>query len=441
MLSLTVAQTAALGHGGDADGGRRRDAGGYRRQYRGLSATDIAALPANGIDIIDASNNVLSLTVAQYSALGTVALTPADVVTVADQCRHCRTVGGHDRSAGRVNVRLDRATTDNVLSLTAVAQVIRRSAPDLAAGDIVTLADTGANISAPFIRSDRRAGGLNIDTIDATDNVLSLTVAQYQALGVVTLTAADTVTLADAGATIAGLSAAQITALTNIDIFNATDNTLTLTAAQAVALAGTSITLTAADAVTLADSGAIIAAISAANISTLATKGLDFINATDDVLSLTVAQYSALGTIALTAGDAVTLADTGANIAALSSGAIGGLAAANVDTINSSTDALSLTVAQYLALIPTTTTLTAADTVTLADIGANIAALSAAAIGALAAKGIDTINASDDVLSLTVAQYQALGTVTLTGLTWCDPGRQRREYRSALGCGDRGACR
>ena len=67
---------------------------------------------------------------------------------------------------------------------------------------------------------------------------------------------------------------------------------------------------------------------------------------------------------------------------------------------------LSLTVAQEQAL--GTVTLTGADVVTLADTGANIAALTVAQIGALAAKGVDIIDASDNVLSLTVAQEQAL---------------------------------
>ena len=42
---------------------------------------------------------------------------------------------------------------------------------------------------------------------------------------------------------------------------------------------------------------------------------------------------------------------------------------------------------------------------TLADSGANLAGLSSADVAGLAAKGIDFLDASDDVLSLSVAKY------------------------------------
>jgi hypothetical protein len=68
------------------------------------------------------------------------------------------------------------------------------------------------------------------------------------------------------------------------------------------------------DTVTLADTGANIAALSAVAFGNLAANGIDKINATDNVLSLSVAQYQALGVVTLAAGDVITLADTGANI-------------------------------------------------------------------------------------------------------------------------------
>ena len=134
-------------------------------------------------------------------------------------------------------------------------------------------------------------------------------------------------------------------------------------------------------------------------------------------MSISAAKAAALvaqSGLSIATGDTVTLSDTGAAIAALSATEIGGLAAHGVDKIDASTDALSLTVAQYLALIATTTTLTAADTVTLADTGANIADLSAGQIGALAGNRIDRIDATDNTLTLTKAQYDALGSVVLT---------------------------
>ena len=57
-----------------------------------------------------------------------------------------------------------------------------------------------------------------------------------------------------------------------------------------------------------------IAGLTAAQIGALAGKGIDAIDASDDLLALSVAQYTALGAVTLTAGDTVTLADTGAAI-------------------------------------------------------------------------------------------------------------------------------
>src|SRR6185436_4613798 len=74
-------------------------------------------------------------------------------------------------------------------------------------------------------------------------NVLSLTVAKNQALGTVALTAADTVTLADTGSALAGLSTTQLAGLADkgIDLLDASDNALSLSFAQYNALGATSI--------------------------------------------------------------------------------------------------------------------------------------------------------------------------------------------------------
>jgi hypothetical protein len=126
--------------------------------------------------------------------------------------------------------------------------------------------------------------------------------------------------------------------------------------------------------------------------------------------SVTVSAYNA--NAPYSSSDTVTLADTGANIAALSAVAFGNLAANGIDKINATDNVLSLSVAQYQAL--GVVTLAAGDVITLADTGANITTLSATDMAALADAGIDRIDATDNTLNLTVAQYQALGTVALT---------------------------
>ncbi len=377
-----------------------------------LSVASIAALAAGGVDVIDATDNVLSLSVAQALALGKVALTAADVVTLADSGAALAALTATQiRDLGVKGVdRLD--ATDDLLSLS-VAQYKALATIALTAADIVTLVDSGTTLD-DFSAADIAAlAGKGIDRLDSSTNLLNLSVAQFQALGTVALTAADTVSLRDTGAALAALSVADIAALAGkgIDELDATNNHLSLTVAQVRAL-GT-VVVTASDEGIVADSGAALAGLSVAEVAALAAKGIDTIDATDGVLSLSLAQYQGLGTVGLTNADVVTLTGTGAALAGLSIADIAALAEAGIDAIDATDDALALSVAQYQAL--GRVTLAAADTITLADSGAALAALTTTQIRALAGKGIDTLDATDDALALTVAQYRSLGTVGLAG--------------------------
>jgi hypothetical protein len=98
-------------------------------------------------------------------------------------------------------------------------------------------------------------------------------------------------------------------------------------------------------------------------------------------LALTVEQYRALGAVALTAANTVTLADTAANLALLSRTEIGLLGARGIDYIDATDNALSLSLDQYLNL--GVVKLTASDTVSLADTAANIGTLSLAQLRGL----------------------------------------------------------
>ncbi len=102
--------------------------------------------------------------------------------------------------------------------------------------------------------------------------------------------------------------------------------------------------------------------------------------------------------VTLTAGDSVTISDTAANIGTLSFGALAGK---NVDVLDVTGGGFSLSVSRYTSL--GAVVFSNASTVTIADTGANIAALTSVQIGALAGHGIDQLNASDNVLTLTAA--------------------------------------
>jgi hypothetical protein len=138
---------------------------------------------------------------------------------------------------------------------------------------------------------------------------------------------------------------------------------------------------------------------------------IDYFDSSDNLLALNVAQYNALvaANIALTTSDVVTLKDTGANLATVD---FSKLSTNGIDIVDSSNNALTLSVAQYQAL--GTTTLTAADVVTLGDTGAALAALGTSDFSALAGNGIDKIDSTTNTLSLGLDKFNALGTVQLT---------------------------
>ncbi len=113
--------------------------------------------------------------------------------------------------------------------------------------------------------------------------------------------------LRDTGAAIGGLSVVEFQELVakGIDKIDATDNVPTVYVAKVAGLLPGM--LTTSDVVTLSETGTAIGTMSVADIAGLAGKCIDRIDATDDVLSLTVAKYLGLGTVALTAADMVTI--------------------------------------------------------------------------------------------------------------------------------------
>jgi Ca2+-binding RTX toxin-like protein len=411
VLSLTVAQYQALGSIAltTTDTITLADTGA---NLAALTGSQLAALAGKGVDRIDATDNALSLTFAKLQALGAVALVAADTVTLADTAAVLGALSAVDIAAlaGR---GVDRIDSLNGTLTWSVAQALALGSVTLTAADSVTVVGTGAEIAALTGPQLATLAARGVDRLDASDDVLTLTRAQYLALGTMTVAAGDVVVLADTSGSLLGLTAAQYAAMAGagIDRIDATDNSLILNAAQYAAL-GT-VVLTAADTVILRDTGANIAGLSAAAFAGMAAAGVDKIDANDNLLSLTVAQLAGIPAGMLTSSDVVTLADTGAAIATLSDATIAGLAGKSVDRIDATDDVLSLTVAKYLAL--GTVALTAGDAVTLADSGANIEALSTGQLAALAGKGIDVIDATNNALSLTLARLQALGGVTLTG--------------------------
>jgi Ca2+-binding RTX toxin-like protein len=161
---------------------------------------------------------------------------------------------------------------------------------------------------------------------------------------------------------------------------------------------------------TLADAGVNFAALSAADLANLAILGVSILDATDDVASFSLAQLHALADagISLTAADVVTVADTVAALSELTPDDVALLASFGVDGLavtEGEAMAISPGVAAQLSAIADFT-ITGA-TVALNGSGAEIAAIGTDDIAALAHLGVTVMNASDEAVTLDLAQAQA----------------------------------
>jgi Ca2+-binding RTX toxin-like protein len=141
---------------------------------------------------------------------------------------------------------------------------------------------------------------------------LVFTVAEYNAR-IGTLTAADDVTIADAGQAIDGLTPADLAAFVanRVVAIDATNDSIFLSTSQLEAL-GT-VRLAAADLVVLADSGAELGTGTLTQISTLDDRNVDRIDVTDNVVPFSLAQYRALGAIQFSPEDIYKVSGTGAS--------------------------------------------------------------------------------------------------------------------------------
>jgi Ca2+-binding RTX toxin-like protein len=424
-ISLTVAKLNMFdGHLADEDAITLADDGDT---IAGLDT--LANLDDMGVVAIDATNNALTLTVAQLATLDPdIALTAGDVVTLSGAAGDFVDLDADDLAA-LVTRRIDKLHATDAVTLT-VAQAITLAASGLGytAGSNVKVVDSAAAFEDLTIEQITLLGQKGVDIFDLTEGSLRVNAAKAAAFAAsgIALADGDTVALSDSGQNISGLTAAQIAALAaqGIASIDATDNVLSLSTAQFNALG--MVALTASDTVTLRDTGAALAGLSATQIGQLAAKGIDALDAGDNGLSLSLAQFNALGSVALTASDAVTLSDTGAVLGALSAAQITALAGKGVDVIDARDNALSLSLAQFNAL--GTVALTAADAVTLADTGASLVGLSAAQMTVLGGRGVDVYNLTDNAVALTAAQLASLGSVdfaagdrvTVNGTTGAD---------------------
>ena len=215
------------------------------------------------------------------------------------------------------------------------------------------------------------------------------------------------------------LTAAEIAGLAALGVkaFGATGAGVTLTVAQALALEAAGITLTApsGDSVALLDAAANIEALTATQIAALTSLHVSAISVANAGLTLSVAQALAMATagIALTApsGDSVALLDAAANIEALTATQIASLASTlHVTQIEASDASLAVTSAQAVAFETAHITLSApiGDSVGVSDTAAHLEALTAAQIAALTGIGVGSLYSTNANVSYTATQTAAI---------------------------------
>lgn len=462
-----------------------------------LSAQELGALKTNGVVSLNATDNNLSLTHAQITAIGDVTFDVGDRVKLNDssgvitglteqQVRHLDTIGvdiigatNHDLHfpEGMLSVLASTSLrfedsdlvtldADNKLDLDAT-QVLSLAGKGLDVIDVAT-GGTGIDIDEALVLVDTPIQVTNddifhvigsslvldklqpsviaklvakgVDEFRSVDRQLTWSFEQVMAMGAAAFSAPDTVTMTLGLAELNAQTDAQIAALKakNIDAL-----ALNLSLSQLAGLTGVEIAAIKArgvDSFILKDTGAVIASLDPARIADLIAKGIEKIDASDNKLDLTVAQFRALSAVQFANGEdlvnvadsisalsgmspaevgsagrkgvAKVIKDSGANFSALSPDQLLSLMAKLGTTkIDVSDGAISLSLAQYAFLSPV---LERSDIVTLAASGAEIGSLSAAALAGYAAGGVDILDATNNAFTFTNAQYNALGTMRLS---------------------------
>jgi hypothetical protein len=195
---------------------------------------------------------------------------------------------------------IDSTQDGTAITLTAAQAILAANMAKLQGTDTVTVSDTTANIQANLVALLADA---KVDNIDSTQDGTAITLTAAQAIvaaNMAKLQGTDTVTVSDTTANIQANLVALLADAKVDNIDSTQDGTaITLTAAQAIVAANTA-KLAVGDTVHLIDTN-----ISGANAVTAgADAKIDVINATDNLISLTHAQYTSLNAAGLTKVDA-----------------------------------------------------------------------------------------------------------------------------------------
>ena len=294
------------------------------------------------------------------------------------------------------------------------------------AGEGFVLTDTALDIKSLTAAEITASIAIGLQAIASTDASVVFTVDMVQALEPSTYVmapAGDTVTIADYAASIEGMSDAQLSELTEIGVsaITSTDAPVFLKLDQALALttpviatatADVAITAPLGDTVVVTTSAGSIEALTSEQLAALSSVGVGQFVATGGSVVLTVAQALQLEdriTIFVPSGDTVTIADTAADIEAMTPAELDALPTARITAIAATDGSIVLQPGQANAITSAGLHMSVPhdDHIIVADTAADVIAMTTAQIAADASLGVTEIATSSGVV-LNVAQVDEL---------------------------------
>ena len=318
------------------------------------------------VDAIDSTEaTALLATVANINGTSDGAVTnitkfaAGDTITVSDTSAAINAAGVLAGLLGQVKVdSIDSTETTalniSVATINATSDGAVANIAKLVAGDTINVSDTSANLNAVGVLSGLLAQ-VKVDSIDSTEaTAINATVANITGTAdgavanIAKLQAGDTINVSDSSANLnAGGVLAALFAEAKVDTIDSTEATaLNVTAAQAI-VAGNMAKLVTGDNVTVVDTSANIQT----NLAALFAEGkVDLIDSTEGAtITVTAAQAIVTANAAkLVTGDTVHVVDTGANLVTNLSTLV---AEAKFDVLDASDNVINLTAAQYTTLI------------------------------------------------------------------------------------------
>jgi len=303
------------------------------------------------------------------------------------------------------------------LAKAVAAALINVSGLEIVAAGSVTIAGTGAALDDFSVADIASLKALGITGLDASDNAARLSYDQavaYVSAGLA-FASGDAITVTLSAAQLGSLASSDLGSLValGVQVFDLGENAISLSLSQISTFKTYGLRFAASDVITLADTQVDVSDLSVSEIAALGVFGVARIDLTDDAstspATLTLAQaqaYLAAG-ISFAASNSVYVSDSVAHIAALGAADIAALAAIGIDKVQAG-GTLAITVAQFEAYLDNVVVIDAGiEHVQLSDTGANFAELASGRIAHLADFNIRTLNASDDRVVLTIDQIEA----------------------------------